>query len=45
MGKLIAQVNLDSAGWDGTYKGKGLSSDDYWYNIILIPADTFKTIH
>ena len=41
-GKLIAQVNLDSAGWDGTYKGKGLSSDDYWYNIILIPADTSK---
>ena len=41
-GKLIAQVNLDSTGWDGTYKGKGLSSDDYWYNIILIPADTSK---
>jgi gliding motility-associated-like protein len=41
-GKLVAQIAIDSQGWDGTYGGKTLSSDDYWYNITLIPADTTK---
>ena len=41
-GKLVAQIALDGQGWDGTYGGKRLSSDDYWYNITLIPADTTK---
>ena len=41
-GKLVAQVPIDSQGWDGTYNGTLLPSDDYWYNITLIPADTTK---
>ncbi|WP_438972070.1 T9SS type B sorting domain-containing protein [Polaribacter sp.] len=41
-GKLIAQVPIDSIGWDGTSQGKRLPSDDYWYNITLVPADTSK---
>ena len=41
-GKLVAQIPIDSQGWDGTYNGKKLSSDDYWYNITLIPADNTK---
>ncbi|PQB06357.1 hypothetical protein BST83_03565 [Polaribacter filamentus] len=41
-GKLVAQIAIDGQGWDGTYGGKRLSSDDYWYNITLIPADTAK---
>ena len=41
-GKLVAQIPIDGQGWDGTYGGKILSSDDYWYNITLIPADTTK---
>ena len=41
-GKLVAQIPIDGKGWDGTYGGKILSSDDYWYNITLIPADTTK---
>ncbi|MDA9087444.1 T9SS type B sorting domain-containing protein, partial [Polaribacter sp.] len=32
-GKLVAQIPIDSQGWDGMYNGKKLSSDDYWYNI------------
>ncbi|WP_298763663.1 T9SS type B sorting domain-containing protein [uncultured Polaribacter sp.] len=45
-GKLVAQIPLESGGWNGTFNGKLLSSDDYWYNITLIPADTSKpTIH
>jgi gliding motility-associated-like protein len=43
-GKLVAQIPIDSKGWDGTYNGKKLSSDDYWYNITLIPADKTKQI-
>jgi gliding motility-associated-like protein len=41
-GKLVAQLPIDSPGWDGTYAGKILSSDDYWFNITLIPADITK---
>jgi gliding motility-associated-like protein len=41
-GKLVAEIELDGNGWDGTYNGTKLSSDDYWYNIILIPTDTSK---
>ncbi len=43
-GKLVAQIPIDSQGWNGTYNGKKLSSDDYWYNITLIPADNNKQI-
>ena len=43
-GKLVAQIPIDGPGWDGTYYGKKLSSDDYWYNITLIPADNNKQI-
>ncbi|WP_299012458.1 T9SS type B sorting domain-containing protein [uncultured Polaribacter sp.] len=41
-GKLVAQIPLESGGWNGMYNGKLLSSDDYWYNITLIPADNTK---
>ncbi|ARV07894.1 hypothetical protein BTO04_14850 [Polaribacter sp. SA4-10] len=41
-GKLMAQVPIDSQGWNGTFNGKTLPSDDYWFNIQLIPADTSK---
>ena len=41
-GKLVAQVPIDSQGWNGHFNGKVLPSDDYWYNIQLIPADTTK---
>ena len=41
-GKIIAQLEVDEQGWDGTYNGKILPSDDYWYNVTLIPADNTK---
>ena len=41
-GKLVAQLPIDGQGWDGTYGGKKLSSDDYWFNVTLIPADITK---
>ena len=42
-GKLVAQVPIDGQGWNGTYNGKTLPSDDYWYNVQLIPANTGTT--
>ena len=41
-GKLVAQEPIDSQGWNGMSQGKLLPSDDYWFNITLIPADTTK---
>jgi len=41
-GKIVAQIPIDENGWDGNYNSKKMPSDDYWYNITLIPADTNK---
>ncbi|MEP2432797.1 MAG: T9SS type B sorting domain-containing protein [Polaribacter sp.] len=41
-GKLVAQILIEDQGWDGTYNGKILPSDDYWFNIQLFPTDTSK---
>ncbi|WP_276979061.1 T9SS type B sorting domain-containing protein [Flavobacterium filum] len=32
-GKLIKQISPLGNGWDGTYNGRPLPSDDYWYSI------------
>ncbi|CAN1509878.1 Gliding motility-associated, C-terminal domain [Flavobacteriaceae bacterium] len=34
-GKLIKQVLASSDGWDGTFIGNPMPSDDYWYTIKL----------
>ena len=34
-GKLLKQLSPNSYGWDGTYNGKNLESNDYWYLITL----------
>ncbi len=43
-GKVIARVDLSEQGWDGTYNGKRLPSDDYWVSIKLVPFDPTKKI-
>ncbi len=30
-GKLLAQLQANSNGWNGTYKGSKMPSDDYWF--------------
>ena len=35
-GKIVAQIDIDTQGWDGTYGGKILASDDYWFSIMLV---------
>lgn len=34
-GKLLKQITASSQGWDGTFTGQPLLSDDYWYTIQL----------
>ena len=31
-GKLLKALPHTSAGWDGTYNGANMPSDDYWFN-------------
>ncbi|NBL63647.1 T9SS type B sorting domain-containing protein [Flavobacterium sp. NST-5] len=33
-GKLIADITRNLRGWDGTFNGKPLPADDYWFKII-----------
>ena len=41
-GKLVAQLQVGEEGWNGTYGGTQMPSDDYWYSVTLIPSDSTK---
>ena len=44
-GKLLKQIFTNSAGWDGTYNGQIMFSDDYWFTVDYVEngiAKTFK---
>jgi gliding motility-associated-like protein len=41
-GKLIKQISPFDIGWDGTYIGMQMPSDDYWYVIKLQDNRIFK---
>ena len=41
-GKLIHQEFGDESGWDGTYNGRQMPSDDYWYVITLEDKRQYK---
>jgi len=32
-GKVLTRINPRSIGWDGSYHGKALPSDDYWFKL------------
>ncbi|WP_413997696.1 T9SS type B sorting domain-containing protein [Flavobacterium sp. W1B] len=34
-GKLLKQINPSNQGWDGTFNGQPLPTDDYWYTVKL----------
>ncbi len=33
-GKLLKQINTSEDGWDGTFKGSPMPTDDYWFKFI-----------
>lgn len=41
-GKLLKSLPPNSTGWNGTYRGQPLESDDYWYVITLNTGDILK---
>ncbi len=41
-GKLIKQISAKSLGWDGTYNGVAMPSDDYWFLLELQDGRTAK---
>ncbi|HEA30826.1 MAG TPA: T9SS type B sorting domain-containing protein [Leeuwenhoekiella sp.] len=42
-GKLLKELNPLSEGWDGTFNGKALASDDYWFRVVLEDGREFKS--
>ncbi len=38
-GKLLKQIDPLEEGWDGTYLGHNLPSDDYWFKILYTNRD------
>jgi gliding motility-associated-like protein len=41
-GKLLKELDPTSIGWNGTFKGRKLPSDDYWFSVKLQDGRTFK---
>lgn len=41
-GKLLKQLTATSLGWDGTYKGQMMPTDDYWFSVLLENGREFK---
>ncbi len=41
-GKLLKQLNPISNGWDGTFKGNMMHSDDYWFKVLLQDGREFN---
>jgi gliding motility-associated-like protein len=41
-GKLLKQISSTGAGWDGTYNGHLLPSDDYWFTVDYAEGNVIK---
>ncbi len=42
-GKVITQIRPNGNGWDGTYNGNMIPSDDYWFSVSYTSED--KEVH
>ncbi|MFD2727537.1 T9SS type B sorting domain-containing protein [Hyunsoonleella rubra] len=40
-GKLIKQLSPSERGWDGTFNGQLMPTDDYWFKVFLQDGRTF----
>lgn len=41
-GKILDEISSQSHGWDGTFNGRSMPSDDYWFSISLQDGRIFK---
>ena len=41
-GKLLKQLNTTDSGWNGTFNGKELPADDYWFTITFDDGKIIK---
>lgn len=41
-GKMVKQISTTGQGWDGTYNGKQLPSEDYWFVVDYFEMGTNK---
>ncbi|MEE2771261.1 MAG: T9SS type B sorting domain-containing protein [Bacteroidota bacterium] len=41
-GKLLKNMDISSDGWDGTFNGKPLPADDYWFRVTLKNGQEFN---
>lgn len=42
-GKLLIELNPLSSGWDGTFKGENMPTNDYWFKVKLEDGRTFTS--
>ena len=42
-GKLVKYMDSNSSGWNGTFNGKTLPADDYWFVLTLFNGKTLKS--
>jgi len=43
-GKLLKTILSSGQGWDGTYNGRPVPSDDYWYMVFVKEGDGYRTV-
>ncbi|WP_293871306.1 T9SS type B sorting domain-containing protein, partial [Flavobacterium sp.] len=41
-GKLLKQISSTGQGWDGTYNGHQMPSDDYWFTVDYVEQNQTK---
>ena len=41
-GKLLKQISPTGPGWNGTYNGHLLPSDDYWFTVDFVEGATIR---
>ena len=41
-GKLLKQLDPLGSGWDGTYNGRNMPTNDYWYRVTLEDGRLFR---
>ncbi|MFT6602487.1 MAG: gliding motility-associated-like protein, partial [Dokdonia donghaensis] len=42
-GKLLKQLSPTSPGWDGTFNGQPMPSNDYWFRVEFTEVDDLGT--